>query len=152
MTHSPSCGWGLRLLWLASILIVSTTSALAQLSSAALNGVITDSTGAVVAKASAVLRNVDTGIETQTSSNDTGTYRFSNIAPGRYSLKVSAPSFTTKQISEFVLAVNQTATIDVALVAGATNEVVTVEANAEQLQVSSAELGTVIATKQVNDL
>src|SRR5262249_52840678 len=127
-------------------------SALAQLSTATLNGVVTDSTGAVVRSASAVLRNVDTGIETQTVSNDSGNYRFSNITPGTYTLKVSAPSFTTKQVSAFVLAVNQTATIDVTLAAGATAEVVTVEATAEQLQVSSAELGTVIATKQVNDL
>jgi hypothetical protein len=95
---------------------------------------------------------MDTGIETPTSSNDSGNYRFSNIAPGRYTLKVAAASFTTKQISEFILAVNQTATIDVSLTPGATAEVVTVEATTEQLQVSSAELGTVIATKQVNDL
>jgi hypothetical protein len=152
MTRSPSRGRWPRLFWVGLILIISTTSALAQLSTAALNGVVTDSTGAVVAKANLVLRNVDTGIENQAASNDTGNYRFSNVSPGRYTLKISAPSFSTKQISEFVLAVNQTATIDVTLVAGSTSEVVTVEATAEQLQVSSAELGTVIATKQVNDL
>ena len=47
---------------------------------------------------------------------------------------------------------NQTATIDVFLAPGAQTEVISVEATTEQLQVSSAELGTVIATKQVNDL
>ena len=140
------------LLLLVLITVFSMTSAVAQLSTATLNGVVTDSTGAVINRASVVLRNVDTGIETQTVSNDTGIYRFNNISPAKYTLKISAPSFTTKQISEFVLAVNQTATIDVSLSAGATSEVVTVEASAEQLQASSAELGTVIATKQVNDL
>ena len=153
MTDSQRREWCLGvLLRLSLILVLSTTSALAQLSSAALNGVVTDPSGAVVRGANAVLRNVDTGIETTASSNDTGNYRFTNIAPGRYTLRVSAPSFTTKQVSEFVLAVNQTATIDLALAPGATSEVVSVEATAEQLQVSSAELGTVIATKQVNDL
>jgi len=37
-----------------------------------------------------LLRNVDTGIETQTTSNDTGNYRFGNIAPGKYTLKIFA--------------------------------------------------------------
>src|SRR5205807_8761546 len=84
--------------------------------------------------------------------NGVGNYVFTDIPPGRYTLKVTAPSFTTKQVSEFVLAVNQTATIDVSLAPGAQAEVVSVEATSEQLQASTAELGTVIATKQVNDL
>jgi hypothetical protein len=141
-----------NLLWMASVLVFATTSALAQLSTASLNGVVRDPTGAVVTKASVVLRNSDTGVEHSTFSNDSGTYVFSDINPGRYTVKVSAPSFSTKQISDFVLAVNQTATIDVFLAAGAQTEVISVEATTEQLQVSSAELGTVIATKQVNDL
>jgi len=153
MKDSPSQRWVFRgLLWLGLISVFATTSALAQLSAAALNGVVTDSSGAVVRGASVVLRNVDTGIETQTTSNDTGNYRFGNITPSKFTLKISAAGFTTKQVSEFVLAVNQTATIDVSLAPGGAAEVVTVEASAEQLQVSSAELGTVIATKQVNDL
>src|SRR5438128_713444 len=140
------------LLSLISILVFSNVAALAQLSTASLNGVVRDSTGAMVTSASVVLRNSDTGVERNTVTNDTGTYVFPDINPGRYTLKVSAPSFSTKQISEFVLAVNQTATIDVSLAAGAETEVISVEATAEQLQVSTAELGTVIATKQVNDL
>jgi hypothetical protein len=140
------------LLCLISILAFSTSTALAQLSTASLNGVVRDSTGAVVPKASAVLRNADTGIERSTVTNESGAYVFSDVNPGRYTLKVSSPSFSTKQVSEFVLAVNQTATIDVSLTAGAQTEVVSIEATAEQLQVSSAELGTVIATKEVNDL
>jgi len=57
-----------------------------------------------------------------------------------------------KQVSDFILAVDQTATIDVSLSAGAQSEVITVTADTQQLQVSSADLGTVIATRQVNDL
>src|SRR5207249_5741658 len=140
------------LLCLITILVFSTATALAQLSTASLNGVVRDSTGAVVSKASATLHNSDTGVERNTFTNDAGTYVFSDINPGRYTLKVTAPSFSTKQVSDFVLAVSQTATIDITLDPGAQTAVVTVEASAEQLQVSTAELGTVIATKQVNDL
>src|SRR5438552_1560475 len=140
------------LLWLISVVVVSTAAALAQLSTASLNGVVRDATGAVVPRASVTLHNSDTGVERNTFTNDTGTYVFSDINPGRYTLRVTAPSFSTKQVSDFVLAVNQTATIDIALAPGAQTVVVSVEATAEQLQVSSAELGTVIAGNQVHDL
>src|SRR6266436_6746904 len=153
MTDLQSRRWLVNtVLCLSCVLLLSAGPALAQLSSAALTGVVHDATGAVVANASVVLHNVDTGIDFPSSTNDTGNYRFTNITPSRYTLKVSAASFTTKQVAEFILAVNQTATIDVSLVPGATTEVVNVEATTEQLQASTAELGTVIATKQVNDL
>src|SRR6266481_5783287 len=153
MTDLQSRRWLVNtVLCLSCVLLLSVGPALAQLSSAALTGVVHDATGAVVATASVVLHNVDTGIDFPSSTNDTGNYRFTNITPSRYTLKVSAASFTTKQVAEFILAVNQTATIDVSLVPGATTEVVNVEATTEQLQASTAELGTVIATKQVNDL
>src|SRR5437588_1042630 len=151
-----SQGPGLRLqnllVLLGYMLVLSATSAFGQLSSASLNGVVRDSTGAVLPNASVVLRNADTGVERNTVSNGVGNYVFTDIPPGRYTLKVTAPSFTTKQVSEFVLAVNQTATIDVSLAPGAQAEVVSVEATSEQLQASTAELGDRKSTRQVNDL
>ncbi len=93
--------------------LLSAAAAFAQLSSATLNGVVRDSTGAVIAKASVILANVDTGIERPGNSNESGNYVFVDITPGRYTLKVTAQGFSTQQVSAFVLAVNQTATIDV---------------------------------------
>jgi hypothetical protein len=136
----------------ALLLVVSPTLVLAQLSTASLNGVVRDASGAVVAKANVGLVNLATSVERSTVSNDAGNYVFLNIAPGRYKLSVNAAGFSSKQVSEFVLGVNQTATIDVSLAVGRESQVVTVDASAEQLQVSNADLGSVIATKQVNDL
>jgi Carboxypeptidase regulatory-like domain len=142
-----------RLCWMVVLsLAVSPTLVLAQLSTASLNGVIRDSSGAVVVRANVVMINLETAVERTTATNDAGNYVFESITPGRYKLAVNAPGFSSKQISEFVLGVNQTATIDVSLAAGSESQVITVEAAAEQLQSSNAGLGTVIATKQVNDL
>lgn len=152
MTDSRGFMVCFRSLLLLSVLAFLSSALQAQLSTASLNGVVRDSTGAVVPKASVELRSEDTGVTHDTTTNDSGVYAFQNINPGRYTLKISAPSFSTKEVSSFVLAVNQTATIDASLTPGAQTEVVSVEAQAEQLQVSSAELGTVIATKEVNDL
>src|SRR6202158_430403 len=132
--NNPRCSASsLRgLVCLAVLFALSAAATFPQLSSATLNGVVRDSTGAVIAKASVVLSNVDTGIERPGSSNESGNYVFADITPGRYTLKIAAQGFQTKQVSAFVLAVNQTATIDVVLAPGAQTEVVTVDASGEQ--------------------
>ncbi len=45
------------LVWLISVLVFSTLAALAQLSTASLNGVVRDATNAVVSRASVTLHN-----------------------------------------------------------------------------------------------
>jgi hypothetical protein len=132
--------------------LLSPSSANAQLSAGSVTGIVRDSSGSVVADASVTLRNLDTTIEHKTVSNEAGNYVFLNLGPGRYALEASAPGFATKRVAEFVLAVNQTASIDISLQVGSQSEVVTISAETEQLDVSTADLGTVIATKQVNDL
>jgi hypothetical protein len=136
---------------LSGILLVSGT-AFAQLSTASLSGVVRDSTGAVVPNTKVVLRNVATSIENTTSTNGVGAYLFVDITPGRYTVKASAPSFVEQLVPEFALTVGQAATIDFALTVGSQSTVVTVHGATPQLEASSANLGTVIGTQQVNDL
>jgi hypothetical protein len=63
-----------------------------------------------------------------------------------------AAGFAEQQVPEFALAVGQAATIDFALTVGSQSTVVTVQAATPQLETTSANLGIVIGTKQVNDL
>jgi hypothetical protein len=145
---------GLRTAGLLSfvLLLLLVGSASAQLSSASVNGVIRDPKGSVIPGASIVLASVDTSVERKAVSNGSGEYVFLDITPGRYTVTASAPGFNPQKIAEFVLAVSQIATFDFALTVGTQTQVVTVEATAAQLDVTGASLGTVIATKQVNDL
>jgi hypothetical protein len=124
----------------------------AQVSDATLSGAVRDPSGAVITGATVVLRNLDTAVEKTTVSNGAGEYTFQSITPGRYTLDATATGFSPKQVSEFILTVGQAASIDFSLAIGSESQKVTVEAASQQLEVSSADLGTVIATKQVNDL
>ena len=133
-------------------LLVSSTPSFAQLSTATVTGVVRDQSGSVVAGAKLTLTNVDTAVKHQSESNSSGNYLFLSIPPGSYSLDVSAPSFTTSRVPRMTLAVNQTATIDVGLQLGSLTQTVNVEATGELLQSSTAEVGAVIAAKQVVDL
>jgi len=136
---------------LSGILLLPGTG-FAQLSTASLSGVVKDSSGALVPKGKVVLKNVATAVEHTTTTNDAGAYLFLGITPGRYVVSASAPSFGKQQVPEFSLDVGQTATIDFALAVGSQTEVVTVHGVAPQLETSSANLGLVVGTKQVNDL
>jgi len=144
--------YGFSFLALIITVLLSSDSAKAQLSAGSVTGIVRDASGSAIGDASVTLRNVDTTIEHKTVSNDAGNYVFLNLGPGKYALEATAPGFATKRVAEFILAVNQTASIDISLQVGSQSEVVTISAETEQLDVSTADLGTVIATKQVNDL
>src|ERR1041384_5096694 len=144
-------GWAKRLVALTIAVVgLFPANGNAQLSSASVTGVVRDSSGSVVASVKLSLTNLDTTVKHSALSNSVGNYVFLNITPGNYSLEATAPGFQTTQIPRFTLAVNQTATIDVALQVGAVQQTLTVEAAGELLQQSTAELGAVIAEKQVD--
>jgi outer membrane receptor protein involved in Fe transport len=136
----------------ALLLLVFSGSAIAQVSTATVNGVVRDPGGAVVPGATIVLKNVDTSVEHTSTSNSTGAYLILNILPGNYTINATAKGFASQQLAPFPLAVNQTATFDFTLTVGTETQVVTVEGTASQLNVTNASLGAVIGTKMVNDL
>ena len=137
---------------LSLLLLLLAGTARAQVSTASVNGVVRDAAGAVVPGATIVLQNLDTSVQHPSVSNGSGAYVILNIAPGRYTLQANAKGFNPQKTGEFVLAVDQIATFDFALAVGSQTEVVTVDATAAQLDVTGASLGTVIETKQVNEL
>jgi len=141
-----------RAILLLGVIAVLTRGSRAQLSSASINGSVHDSTGAVVVNASVKLHNVATSVETVTTSNSAGSYGIVSITPGQYTVEATAPSFSTQKISPFTLTVGQTATFDFTLAVGTADSVVNVEGTAPLLETSTANLGTVIAVRQVNDL
>src|SRR5688572_19409566 len=98
------------------------TNSHAQISSATVNGTVRDTTGAVIPDAAVVLRNVQTGINAPTSTNDQGIYVLQNILPGTYTLEASKPGFSTSRLEPFTLVVNQASVFDLQLQVGKVQE------------------------------
>src|SRR5258708_5227953 len=69
-----------------------------------------------------------------------------------YSLRIESTGFKSANVPAFTVGVNAAATEDVSLQLGQVTENVTVSAQAELIQRSSAELGTVIQQEAVEDL
>jgi Carboxypeptidase regulatory-like domain/TonB-dependent Receptor Plug Domain/TonB dependent receptor len=135
-----------------TLLLVRPTALKAQGGTGSINGTVRDTSGAVIPNATVDLTNVETGAKRTTLSNDTGNYALVQLPPGRYTLDVGSQGFTPQRVADIVVLVNQTATYDVALKVGPTVQKVTVEASAVTVETSTAELGTVVTTHEVNDL
>jgi outer membrane receptor protein involved in Fe transport len=119
---------------------------------ATINGTVRDSSGAVIAGATVVLHSKGTNLDRSVTTNSVGIYVISQIQPGDYSVKVSQTGFRTEIKTNIALDVNQTATLDLTLTPGSTQETVQVEATEATLETSTSELGEAVVQKQVNDL
>ncbi|HUY15536.1 MAG TPA: TonB-dependent receptor [Terriglobia bacterium] len=124
----------------------------AQRSTASINGTVKDASGGVVPQAAVTLTNTETNVTQTATTNDTGDYVILNILPGRYMLKAGKEGFETVTQPDFTLEVNQTTIFDFTLTVGSSKQTVTVEAVASHVETSTAELGTVVGRKMVNDL
>ena len=76
--------------------LVGIAPALAQYN-AGFEGVVSDSTGAVVPGVKVVARNVATGIDYSAKSNTAGVYHITNLPQGTYILKAEKEGFATAQ-------------------------------------------------------
>src|SRR5437868_3136557 len=145
-------GHRLSLLLVAlGLLFVIPQSASGQ-ATATLNGVVRDSSGAVIPQATVTLHNTNTGTDREGLTNDSGLYVFVSVPPGEYVLKVTKEGFTTATQEGLHVVVNQASTQDFTLRVGSTQQSVTVEGSAVNLETANATLGTVIESKQVRDL
>jgi hypothetical protein len=124
----------------------------AQISSAGVNGTVHDGSGASVPGAQVVLKNVQTGVERSTVANAGGNYSLPSVTPGQYTLAVTAPTFASEQVQAFTINVDQVIAINITLKLGNVKEYVSVEAESVEVESTTAQLGTVIDQRKVQDL
>ncbi len=118
-----------------------------------LSGRVTDKSGAVVPGAAITLTLTTTGSARTGVSSGSGEFQFSQLAPGKYDLAVSAPGFEASEKKGLDLLVSQPATVNVSLsVAGVTTSVDVTSNVQPVLNTTDATLGNAFDTKQVETL
>jgi outer membrane receptor protein involved in Fe transport len=115
-------------------------------------GTVTDPSGAVVVGAKVTVRNVDTGLERTTETDDTGFFTVTELPVGNYSVTVEMSGFQTALASGFRVEVAAARRVDVALVPGAVGETVEVTATIPLVETTSNVLGGAFESRQVEDL
>src|SRR5271157_940912 len=98
-----------RLISLFVILILISVWAFGQAESGAINGIVTDKTGAVVVGATVTATSVDTGLVRTATTGSAGEYAITNLPPKLYSVTVEAQGFRkyTQQIKVGVGSMNE---------------------------------------------
>src|ERR1700678_473357 len=106
---------------------------------AAIVGTVTDSTGAVLPGADVVITNSETGISRKLVANRTGDFNAPDLNIGTYAIDCKVPGFKEFTKTGIPLNVNDTVRVDVRMEPGASNQTVTVAANALQLKSDTSE-------------
>ena len=116
------------LLMLAAMLTSSIAVGNAQTATATIVGTVLDPQGAVVANANIVARNVDTGIERSTKSTSEGLYRFGNLPPGVYDVRIEAQGFAKAEAKAVKLQVGEQRDVNFGLLVSGTAATVDITA------------------------
>src|ERR1041384_2121543 len=117
-----------------------------------INGSVTDPSGAIVPGAKVTAVEVDTTLSRDTVVNSDGLYVLTGLRPTRYNLSATAPGFRQVTQTGIVLEANDTATINLRLEVGAASEGVNVEANAVQVDTTTATLRQVVDSARMVEL
>src|SRR5712692_1079120 len=128
---------------MVSVFVV-TTSLWCQSPTATVNGLVRDSSAAVVPGADVELINEHTNVKYQAKTNSEGIYSVPNLPPGMYRIQVSKIGFKTIVKPDIVLNVLDARAINFDLPLGAVSETITVEGGASLVDTESASVSTVV--------
>ena len=116
-----------------------------------ITGEVTDPSGAVIAHASVVAHNLDTGVDTPTTSNSMGLFHIDFLPIGHYQVTVQANGFSTATLPPFSLEVLQTANFNVKLTVGSSATTVDVSAAAPILNTTDPTIDSTFTANTISN-
>jgi hypothetical protein len=124
----------------------------ADSSSAALSVTVADTSGAVIPKATVVIRNAATDQKQTASTSQKGSATFSFLKPGQYGVVVQKDGFAEVAISEIVLNVGDERHLQVVMKVGHGTQTVTVDGSGLTINTTDGSVSTVIDQKIVANI
>ena len=135
----------------AFALFATAPVAFAQGSGGTIRGVVKDPNGAVVPDVTVTLINAQRGDERKATTSDNGTYVFTSVDPGPYTVRVEGQGFKTSE-QKLTLAPNETRGLDVDLEVGVAGETVTVTDEGSAIKTETGERSDTITSTQIENL
>ncbi|HEV2348302.1 MAG TPA: TonB-dependent receptor [Terriglobia bacterium] len=124
----------------------------AQIDTGAILGTVKDQSGAVIPGVKVSLTNEGTNLTVSTTSGADGSYIFSPVKIGTYSVSAEAQGFSKVVQSHLTVSISQQLVVDVTLKPGVVTETVQVTAAPPALQTQDASVGQVVGSREVNEL
>ena len=126
------------------------TSLFAQVN-ATVGGTVADATGAVVPGIEVTAKNIDTGIVTTRVTNESGSYDFPSLQPGKYTISVMRTGFQTSTYNNVELGQGVQVRLNFTLQVNTQGQSVEVVAEADvALATTTASVGGVLEIGRVH--
>ena len=135
-----------------AVLIAPCVQIHAQTSNAQLSGLVTDTSGAVIAGAEVKAVNVATNVPYSAVSNGSGIYVLLELLPGPYTISATAPGFGAIKRSGLTLSTGDHLAQNFELKPGAVEESVTVTSGATLISSDEASTASVLDNKMITEL
>ncbi|MFZ0516322.1 MAG: carboxypeptidase-like regulatory domain-containing protein [Acidobacteriaceae bacterium] len=136
---------------IVTLLFNGSAALIAQQATTSLNGVVTDSSGAVLPNAVVSITRGATGQTLKTTTNVHGEYSFHQLDPGTWTVSISAKGFGD-QSKEGELLVSKPATINFKMGLQAIAQTVNVTGETATLNTSDATLGNAVDNRTIQGL
>jgi len=115
-------------------------------------GTVFDGTGAGVPNARVTLENIATGVQATGNTGGNGTYRFSNVPIGAYTVAVSASGFAGALIKDVQVDLNKIITVNATIQPATVKTDVTVVESPVLLDTTTAQIATSYTERAAEDL
>src|SRR6266567_1917718 len=99
-----------------------------------ITGSITDASEAAIPKAQLTARNLDTGLERTTTSNEIGLYTLALLPVGEYQVTAKKEGFTDAKVGPVRVGVGQSVTVELRLTVGTAATQISVESGAAAVE------------------
>jgi hypothetical protein len=134
-------------------LLLPVSPAFSQGLYATVSGTVTDTSNAVIPGVTIKATNADTGVASNTITNEAGVYNFRDLLPGKYTISASLPGFQTKNLTDVNLTQNEAYRYNFELAVSSVNTQVEVSISADAiLATQGASVGQVLNEQKVRDL
>lgn len=115
-------------------------------------GTVFDASDAVVANAIVTIHNDATAADQVVKSGESGTFRAPQLAPGTYTVTISAPGFAVQRNSNVVVQVNGVVEINPHLTTGTQAQTIEVTADLPVLNFDSPDFGGHLDNKEIESI
>jgi hypothetical protein len=137
-----------------SLIVALTPAAFCQGgATGALDGVVQDTSGAVIANAQLSIKNEATGeVVRQVTSGSSGLFTATLLPVGTYTVEVNAPGFPLTRFPGVVVRITETTRMTAVMKVGAVKEVIEVQSQVAQVDTSNATTGQSVGSQTIANL
>jgi hypothetical protein len=137
-----------RCLLVTVALAVWCVSAFAQATDGNIVGTVMDPSQAVIQGCEITLENMATGVTRATRTDESGVYRFNNVAVGLYGITARAAGFTTNTLQSVAVSLNKTTTANLNLQLGRVATQLEVTEASSLIDTTTATIGSAFSSEE----